>query len=258
MWKWGQKEVMEDYLPELPAISREIQHGRCIHDGYQRGAGIQFGLLRDKILGDPLYQRAFRASDGRSIVAEENRFNIYLIMRFYLSRISEGHIIEFGSYRGGNALFMAYVAKELYPKITVHALDTFEGMPVTDKAKDAHNEGDFEDVDLDELKIYAKKIGLTNLEFHKGTFQDTTKGILEEAKQISLAHIDCDIYSAVVYAYEAVKDYMVPGGYLVFDDATVSSCIGATDAVEELVIQRDGLRSEQIFPHYVFRSEGAK
>ena len=47
---------------------------------------------------------------------------------------------------------------------------------------------------------------------------------------------------------------MVPGGYLVFDDATVSSCIGATEAVESLVVRRDGLNSEQIFPHFVFRA----
>jgi hypothetical protein len=47
---------------------------------------------------------------------------------------------------------------------------------------------------------------------------------------------------------------MVPGGYMVFDDATVSSCLGATEAVESLLIRRDGLSSEQIWPHFVFRA----
>ena len=47
------------------------------------------------------------------------------------------------------------------------------------------------------------------------------------------------------------------GGYYVFDDATVSSCIGATEVVEDLVIRRDGLNSEQIYPHFVFRAPGA-
>jgi len=49
---------------------------------------------------------------------------------------------------------------------------------------------------------------------------------------------------------------MVPGGYIVFDDATTSSCIGATAVVEDDVIRRDGLNSEQIFPHFVFRAHG--
>ena len=41
---------------------------------------------------------------------------------------------------------------------------------------------------------------------------------------------------------------------LVFDDATTPTCIGATEAVEDLVVRRDGLSSEQIYPHYVFRA----
>jgi len=69
-------------------------------------------------------------------------------------------------------------------------------------------------------------------------------------------HIDCDIRSAVAYSYNVVRPFTVPGGYLVFDDATVSSCLGATEVVEEQVVGRDGLRSEQIYPHYVFRAPG--
>jgi hypothetical protein len=47
---------------------------------------------------------------------------------------------------------------------------------------------------------------------------------------------------------------MVAGGYYVFDDATVSSCLGATEMVEDLPIRRDGLSAEQIVPHFVFRA----
>jgi hypothetical protein len=47
---------------------------------------------------------------------------------------------------------------------------------------------------------------------------------------------------------------MVKGGYVVFDDATVSSCMGATEIVEDLLIRRDGLNSEQIWPDFVFRA----
>ena len=71
---------------------------------------------------------------------------------------------------------------------------------------------------------------------------------------IALAHIDCDIYSAVAFSYDAVRGYMVEGGYLAFDDAIYSSCLGATEAVEELAIRRDGLNCEQVFPHFVFRA----
>ena len=46
------------------------------------------------------------------------------------------------------------------------------------------------------------------------------------------------------------------GTHVIFDDATVSSCLGATEAVESLLIRRDGLNAEQIWPHFVFRAPG--
>ena len=61
-------------------------------------------------------------------------------------------------------------------------------------------------------------------------------------------------YSAVAYSYDVTKPYMVDGGYWVFDDALYSSCIGAMEAIEEVVIQRDGRFAEQSWPHLVYRN----
>jgi predicted O-methyltransferase YrrM len=248
---------MDNYLPELKGLARGFRKGRNVYEGYQRGWGLQFGELRAAVLADPVYQEAMALANHRTIMAEANRMNIYLILRFFLKGLEAGHVIEFGSYLGGNAIFMAKVAQKLHPGMKVFALDTFEGMPVTDKAVDAHNEGDFSGVDLAELRAYAASQGLDNLEFVKGFFEDTAPGVLARSGKIALAHIDCDILPSVQYSYEVVKPRMVPGGYLVFDDATVSSCIGATEAVEDLLIRRDGLNSEQIHPHFVFRAPQA-
>ncbi len=163
--------------------------------------------------------------------------------------------MEFGAFRGGNALFMARVVKALYPGIKVFAFDTFSGMPKTDSSVDAHSEGSFGNVDLAELRALAAQAGLDNIEFVPGLFEETAHSALERRiGKVALAHFDCGIYSAVKYSYDVVKPFMLPRGYIVFDDATVSSCIGATQAAEELVIRRDGLNSEQIYPHFVFRA----
>ncbi len=188
----------------------------------------------------------------RIIQGEMNRMNIYLILRFFLPRLKPGNIIEFGSYRGGSAIFMASVCQELLPDCIIYALDTYTGMPKTDSEIDAHGEGDFADVDYSEMVAYAKSLGLNNLRFIPGLFDATAPAVLAQAGPIALAHIDCDSKSAARYAYDAVSPAMVEGGYIVFDDATVSSCIGATEAVEE-IIQQDRAFSEQIWPHYVFR-----
>jgi predicted O-methyltransferase YrrM len=242
------------YLDASLSPGSELRRGRSIRDGYARGWGLQFGKLREQVAADPLYQEAMQRVGGRSLMAEDNRKNLFLILCAYLTRLPKGHIIEYGSYRGGNALFMALVAKHVLPGVRVYALDTFAGMPATNGEVDAHRAGDFADVDLDELRGYAESLGLDNLVFVKGRFEETALPTLRDAGSLTLAHIDCDIYSAVAYAYDASLPYLVPGGYIVFDDANVSSCLGATEAVEELVIRRDGRFSEQAFPQYVFRN----
>jgi predicted O-methyltransferase YrrM len=247
------KNFMSFNLPEMHGIPNTARNGRSIYEGYQRGWGLQFGGLKEKIINDALYQEAFEVAQDRTIMSEENRMNIFLLLRFFLSKIPFGHIIEYGSYRGGSAIFMAYIAKRLYPGVNVYALDSYTGMPQTDKNIDAHNEGDFSDTDFTSLQARVEELKLDNLILIKGFFEDTNEMVMNEAGKICLAHIDCDIAPAVRYSYQGVKPYMVDGGYIVFDDATVSSCIGATEVVEDLLIRQDRLNSEQIWPHYVFR-----
>jgi predicted O-methyltransferase YrrM len=242
-----------NYLNETIRVPEGLRRNRSVREGYQRGAGLETGNLRERIRVDPLYREALEASNGRSVMKLDRRFNIFLLLKFFLPRIPSGHIIEFGSFRGGNVLFMAYVAAQLYPGVKVYALDTFDGMPETDASLDLHRAGDFTDTDLEGFRSCINELGLDNIEIRQGLFEDTAKQALEEAGQIALAHIDCDIHSAVAYSYDAVRDYMVEGGYYVFDDATSATCIGATEVIEDLLIRRDGLSSEQIFPHFVFR-----
>jgi len=245
---------MKTYLPEPKGIAQGIRNGRNVYEGYQRGMGLQFQNLRETIMHDPLYLEAYSLTKDFTLIDDFRRLNIFLLLRFFLDKIPFGHIVEYGAYRGGNALFMAYVVKRLYPGMKVYALDTYKGMPPTDKEVDWHNASDFADTSLEMLQEIAGVLKLDNLIPVQGTFEDTAAGVMADAGTIALAHIDCDIASAVCFSYDNVKPHMVEGGYIVFDDATVSSCIGATEAVENLVIRRDGLNSEQIWPHFVFRA----
>ena len=156
------------YLPVM-RVGTGLRKGRSVYEGYQRGWGIEFGDLRSQVRNDPLYKRALNCCQNRSILMEDHRINMFLLIRFFLPRIEPGAIVEFGAYRGGNAIFMAHLAKELGLGVDVYALDTFAGMPKTDKDVDAHNEGDFKDVNFDELVAYAKSTGLENLKFPSRT-----------------------------------------------------------------------------------------
>ena len=236
-----------------------LRKGRSIYDGYARGWGLEFGGIRNFVLEDPIYREAMALAQGRTIQAENCRMNLFLLAKYFLPRLlnesSAGSIVEFGSFHGGSAIFLASVCRSLGLNVRVYGLDTFEGMPPTDKGVDAHNAGDFAGVDLKELRAYVESCGLSgHLEFVQGMFEATAPALLARIPPVLLAHIDCDVYDSVAFAWHVVQPYMASGGYVAFDDAHTSSCLGATEAVEDLVIRGDGLNCEQIWPHFVFRA----
>lgn len=239
----------------LPVIGtpKTIVGGRSAHDGYQRGWGLMHAGVADLVVHHPLYRAGLEASGGWSVMLDVKRMNLFLILTSFFQSLGSKDVIEFGSYRGGNALFMARVLRDVAPGAKVYACDTYEGMPATDAGRDLHGPGDFGDSSYEALVQRRDALGLTNLVVVKGLFQDTFPDIVRERPRFGLAHIDCDIYSGVKYAQHAVWPLMSPGGYVVYDDADTPSCLGATEAVEELVMERK-LHSEQVWPHWVFRA----
>jgi len=146
-----------DFLP-APGL-RQLRSPR---DGYARGWGLEYGGLREAVLADPLYAEALRLAEGRTIQARDCRLNLFLILKYFFPPLLEhsrpGSIVEFGSYRGGCAIFLAALCELLKLDVRVFGLDTFAGMPPTDKTIDAHFAGNFSDVDLAEL--LARSVGV--------------------------------------------------------------------------------------------------
>ena len=253
---------LKPFLKALGDMPNERRKGRNVYDGYIRGCGLKYGNIRDLCNDDEVFSGAMtlamsEAPNGKSrtIVSPLNLMNIFAIIKLNLSHLSDvGDIVEFGSLRGGSAIFLAFVAKHLLPGVQIISFDTFAGFPETKPEIDAYAEGSFETVDLFELRAFAAKHELNNLTFIEGNFHDTVPGALREIKKISLAHIDCDLYESVALAYEESRRYLTEDSYIVFDDPLVPTCIGAFEAIEELLIRRDGLHAEQIFPHLVFRA----
>jgi predicted O-methyltransferase YrrM len=235
-------------IPDL-TVPTGIRRGREPREGYKRGWGLQFGDFAAMVDQEELFATSMTASAIRPLAMPMKLKNLYLVMTRYLPQLDSQNIIEFGAYQGGTALFMALVMREIAPAAKVYALDTFEGMPGVDASRDAHSRGDFADTSLDRLQAERDRLGLTNLVLVKGLFQDTFPTITDA---FGLAHIDCDIYSGVKYAQEAVWPRMCRGGYVAYDDADFASCLGAMEAVEELI--QTGKHSEQSWPHFVFRA----
>lgn len=238
----------------IAAMSPEHLNGRSTRDGYLRGCGIQFGNVRQLCAADSVFARARNLALCRSAaMTDDNLCNLFLLIRFFLPQLPLGHIVEFGTDRGGSAIFMAIVANEFCPGTKVFAFDSFAGMPETDSRRDLHKKGDFHLASDHDLRLFADQAGVNNLELVKGLFHETIPTTLPSIGRLRLSHIDCDLYDSVGMSYEGSKLQMVAGGYIVFDDPLLSSCLGAFEAVESLVVRRDGLHAEQVFPHLVYR-----
>jgi predicted O-methyltransferase YrrM len=242
------------HATRINAMPSETRLGRNIKEGYERSCGIQFGNISSLCETDKVFMRAYGLAKGRTLVAPQNFCNFYMLIRFFLPRLPFGHIAEFGAYRGGSAIFFAAVAQEFDRDMKVFAFDTFAGMPATDARRDAHKAGDFGDASYDDVRRYVDQVGLKNLELVRGQFSETIANALPATGSLRMVHIDCDTYDSVVAAYDGSKPYMVSGGYIAFDDPLTSSCIGAFEAVEEVVIRRDRLHAEQAYPHLVYRA----
>lgn len=243
---------LERTLTQLHASTAEsVVGGRNVMAGYTRSWGLQYAGLAQAVAQDPIYSESRELARGWVWADEHKLMNLFLIMKYGMADI-EGDIVEFGSYKGGAAIFMANVARRLGMKTCVYALDTYRGMPETDAVLDLHRAGDFGDASIDNLRAYAREHEL-NLVPVQGLFEDTAPALLEEISAVTLAHIDCDIYSAVKFAIDIVRPRMhASGGYLAFDDPLQGSCLGALEAVEDM-IRTTGAHAEQAYPHFIYR-----
>ena len=81
--------------------------------------------------------------------------DIYQLLKSFVDRLPMGHIVEYGSFKGGKAIFMAKVRSTLHPAMRVNAFDNFEGSPETDAQVDAHQRGSFADANYEEVADYV-------------------------------------------------------------------------------------------------------
>lgn len=247
---------MDKRLYHASSYPLQVSNGRDIGAGHTRGCWLEFsGLATALTQDDPIFVEAMRAASARGTLLSANKLaNLYLILRYAMPD-PRAHIFEFGSYMGGSAVFMATALKLLKREARVFAFDTFEGMPETDPVRDLHRAGDFADSKFDGLVQYIADNDLrTHITLVKGRFDETLPGILAQEQQgPGLLHIDCDIYEPIKYVIRTCLPRLGAGSHIVLDDPLHGSCLGAFDAVQELLIRELDLTAEQAYPHLVFR-----
>jgi predicted O-methyltransferase YrrM len=116
-----------------------------------------------------------------------------------------GCICEFGVYSGNSLNVIAASA----PNKKVYGFDSFEGLP-TDW-RPGFSKGAF--------KTGLPEFQHSNVHLKAGWFDATLPKFLKTLDEpISMAHIDCDLYSSTKCVLESISRHLAPGAILVFDE----------------------------------------
>jgi O-methyltransferase len=184
-------------------------------------------------LGYGEFSEFYKRTTGKTLVSADRCHILYQIALQALH--VKGDFWECGVYKGGTAAMLSEIlAKKGDGSKRLCLFDTFEGMPETDSVKDIHKKGDFSDTSATAVKELVRNDEI--VEYYCGFIPDTFHDL--ESATISFAHVDVDIYKAVVDCCEFIFPRLSPGGFMVCDDYGFPSCPGARAAVDEFFMGR--------------------
>lgn len=118
-------------------------------------------------------------------------------------------VLEFGVFKGISTNYIA----NLLPYSTVYGFDSFKGLP--EDWRDGFPAGTFEFAD-DTYKLLKLQ---ENIRLVVGWFDETLPSFIEHhTEPIALLHIDADLYSSAKTIFNLLKNQIVPGTVIVFDE----------------------------------------
>jgi O-methyltransferase len=209
------------------------------------------------LLGDTLHNAMLKRNKGSLIPKERLDFLVSLLEKMIQQNLN-GDVIECGVYKGGSCRLMAKKLNDLASSKKIYALDTFDGFFFDDNdfkfsgfnecyptGKASNVKGKLK-VDFAALKKSFVDDGLDNVVFLKGFFEENFPKISD--KKFCFAHVDADLYISIKQCVEFLKDKMVKGGIIFFDDYNSPRWPGAAKAVNELldetsIIKLDGYQA---------------
>lgn len=171
---------------------------------------LQIAQKVDKDLGKKMQERA---TDSTAAYVESHMIHLPSmqapmdVLALAISEISlEGSMMEFGVYSGKSINFIA----DQLPNKVVYGFDSFEGLK--EHWQEGFEKGAF---DLGGTMPEVR----SNVNLIKGWFNESLPAFIQDHEQnIAFLHIDCDLYSSAQTVFNLLKNYIVKGTIIVFDE----------------------------------------
>ncbi|MGE0606284.1 MAG: TylF/MycF/NovP-related O-methyltransferase [Pirellulales bacterium] len=187
---------------------QKLGGGKMESFGLRTWSKLQFVSLRSR--KDPKTMKLLQQihDDRRSLMSAFETFLVYSIAKAQSNR--PGDFAEVGVFKGASAKLMC----EAKGDKVLRLFDTYEGLPPqSDKDPGVHREHQYA-CSLESVQKYLK--GYPNLEYYKGIFPDSAKGVKEA--QYAFAHFDVDLYEGTLGCLEYFYPRMIPGGIMLSHD----------------------------------------
>jgi len=153
----------------------------------------------------------------------------------------EGDIVELGSWKGANLLWMAKVQAFLGSNKKIHCFDSFQGLTefsVHDTSSHLiHKYQGDERVLRSVIDLYEYN---NLIQIHKGLIEDTVPAWSELKTDISLIYFDADLYEAASVTLNYLTPHLLVGGIILFDEYGSKDWPGETRAVDEFLKMNKG------------------
>ncbi len=205
-------------------------------------------LQRRKVLEDELGFNIWNIADhfglysGKDTIARE--LAVYEIIKKTIN--VPGHVVEFGSHKGSNLLFMAKCLEILQPNSykELFCFDSFEGLSTFSK-QDIDNCLEYKGKYKGNDDILSKLIDLHGfnewVHIVKGDILLSLDEFIQNNTHVmfSLIYIDVDLYSPTQKILESCDSLLSKGGVIVFDEAFCEIWQGETVALNEFLKKTD-------------------
>jgi hypothetical protein len=131
-------------------------------------------------------------------------WSIYMRENLQQIKNKDGLFLEFGVAGGDSLRFL----NKYLPNQKIYGFDSFEGLP-----------DEWASWPKGHFKCKIPNFNSDNIELKIGMFDKTLPSFLESHKEhISFVHIDCDLYESTKYVLEQLKDRLIAGSILCFDE----------------------------------------
>jgi O-methyltransferase len=176
--------------------------------GLRLWSKLQFSALNSR--KDPHIVGLLRQiyAERRSLLSAFEAYLVYSLARAQARR--PGAFAEVGVYRGASAKL---ICEAKGPRL-FHLFDTFEGLPPTSPHDTGIHRPNQYACSLEEVRAYLD--GYENVQFHKGVFPDSARGV--EENTYAFVHFDVDLYEGTRACLEYFYPRMIPGGVMLSHD----------------------------------------